>query len=289
MKNTDFIKMFGEIDDDFITEAVEEKSIRKSFPIKKWLAAAACIGIITASATAIMAAANIISFAGSHDTIVIGRFGKTKPATGYTVKMQIESIAKDEINAEIGFGRSFYKVSDALEYLDCDKIEIPDLGLHQGVTGVWITDDPKGEAYDLEVYSHYQGDGINFHTKAKAKIDETSGIKTNHFEEFSAAGENIEYTEKYFVNDNGIEYMVVKSDVVEDYYNETMNKDQKQRDVYLNAYLVKNGVAYTFSCTIRKVYDEKDPWATQIYDEMIYTDEDNAKYETYLHKWANSF
>ncbi|MBQ2861682.1 MAG: hypothetical protein IJE83_02720 [Oscillospiraceae bacterium] len=288
MKTEEFIKAFGEIKPEYIDEAAETK--RKNItPFKKWIAAAACIAIIASCTTAILAAANVITFAGSHDTTVVGRFGKVKSATGYDVKMKLESIAKDEINTDISLGRNFYKVSDALEYLGCDKIEIPDLGLHQGVTGVYLTDSPKGKSFDLEVYSSYQGDGINFHTTAYAKIEDTAGTEFVYFDEFSAAGENIKYSEEYFVNDNGIEYMVVRSDTVEDYYNETMNKDQKQKDVYLNAYLVKNGVAYTFSCTIRKVYDEKDPWATQIYDEMIFRDEDNAKYEVYLHKWANSF
>lgn len=287
MKTDEFAKAFGEIKNEYIDEADVKKS--RIVLLKKFIAVAACICILLTCTVGVLAAANVIAFAGSHDTTIINRFGKVRPGTGFSVKMVTETIAKEEINTGLGWGKSFYKVSDALDYIGCDKIEIPDLGLHQGVTNVCVTDDPKGKNYGIEVYSHYQGDGISFYTKANAKIGETNGRKINHYEEFAAAGKNIEYTHKYFVNKNGIEYLVVKSDVVEDYYNETYNKNQKQQDVYLNAYLVKEGVAYTFSCTIRKVYDEKYPDATKIYDEIIFRDEDNAKYEEYLHKWADNF
>ncbi len=287
MKTEEFAKAFGEIKDEYLDEAHEKNSV--IFPIKKIFVIAACICILVTGTVGVLAAANVITFAGSHDTTVINRFGKTKPAIGYTVKMQMETIAKDDINSDMTLGRTFYKVSDALNYIGPGVVEIPDLGLHQGVTSVYITDEPKGKSYGLEVYSHYQGDGINFYTTANAKIEKKQGIKTIHYEEFAAAGKNVEYTHEYFINENGIEYLVVKSNIVEDYYNETYNKNQKQQDVYLNAYLVKNGVAYTFSCTLRKVYDEKNPNATKIYDEMIYRDKDNAKYEKYLHKWADSF
>lgn len=62
MKEEKFTKILGEIDEKYIAEVFEEEKARKVIPFKKWVAIAACICLLLASATVVIAEVFDIGF-----------------------------------------------------------------------------------------------------------------------------------------------------------------------------------------------------------------------------------
>ncbi len=298
MKSEEFIDIIGDIEEEYLLKAHEERKIKKVIPMKKVFALTAVLIILGATAIAVVASGMEAEYKQSYDVSLINGFGREMEGKGYTIELDLLPVSIESLNIKPDEDdrpwetECFYRTSEAVDYIGCEKIETPDLGLHCGVNWVVIEKEDHINPNYAVITSNHQGDGIKFTTKTHIIIGEETGKSVVYEDSFEAGGLNgkdIVYTSEYFTNANGINYLVVKSSVVEDYHVEIYGKDEFEKVIYINAYLVKNGIAYTFSAEEKTVYHESDPEITKLYEEKIYKPENNAKIEKYLKLWADSF
>ena len=109
MKEERFTKIFGEIDDKFITEVHSEEKTTKIVPIKKWLALAACICLLAVSGIAVVAEMIEFKFLGNREEIYENLYGREYTVYSYRIEN-----AEPVYLPESVFGERFHELEERL-------------------------------------------------------------------------------------------------------------------------------------------------------------------------------
>ena len=289
MKAEDFIFAINETSDKFITEPFEENKTGKAVPFKKWAALAACICLILASATVVIAEVFDIKFEIFHNERV--EESGTYTAEGYKIDFKIGTFPQncvgemDEMRRVLDYRRygskygkidslgnhsyskHFGNLKSACEYMEFYDFELPDFGLEQKSVAVGISGYSGEELTGLSVSiydrSVQMGEPhIVWEYRARLYFD---GYETSELIQM-LGDEGETFSEERHTNENGIEYLVVRC------------KTPDGRIRRISAFLIKDNVLYSASMLSTE--------ATYEYTENYDNPED---YIDFIHNWANFY
>lgn len=311
MKSEEFIEIIGGIDEEYLLKAREERESAKILPLKKIIALAAALIILAATATVVIAEVFNIKF----DDTKKGRLyldGEEVEYSGYSISYAPEDIKIDEFSEEVQknfrelainwkglldcpkgadcdehaplyHNKDFLELSEAIDYIGCERIKIPDQRFR-------ITDISVSQS-DYDISLHYWGESaeIDFSVRVTAEIDakerQEDGISQLFY---TSVGEETEFFEEYRTNANGIEYVVVYKKSEDGYFNSSYDRNLRKKTTAVAAYLVKDGILYSYYDTIKELYNEDGTAVDEISMSNIRKDEKETV-EKYLKLWADDF
>ncbi len=311
MKKEEFYNIMGEIDDKFIAEAYENKNRRKIIPFKKTFALIAAVLLIAATATVVIAKVFDIRF-DDTEKVKLYQDGIEVEHTRYSIMYDSEEIKIDEFSEEVQknfkelsgnwkelldcpkgvdcpeheplyHNRDFLNLSEAIDYIGCERIKIPDQRFR--TTQIFVLQS------DYYISLHYCGESteIDFSVYVTAEIDvkerREDGISKFSF---TSIGEEKEFSEEYRTNKNGIEYVVVYKEPKDEYFNASYDRNLREISTSVAAYIVKDGVLYSYNDIIRELYNEDGTEVDEVSMSNIRKDKKEIV-EKYLKLWADSF
>ena len=313
MKKEEFIDLFADIDEDYILKAHESRKKGKVISSKKWFAIIAAIIILGATATGVIAEVFNIKFDitpqkivdENGDVIEHSRYGITYRAENVPKEEFSEEIRKstEELNeawkthlncdfnncsehGELSVSRKFVNISEALEYIGCERIEIPDLNTRVFNPRVSVLG-----SYDLYstimFYWACENTEIDFTCSAEINVgkkDENKEKRTGRM----VVGEKGNFSEERRINKNGLEYIVVYSDKKEGYFSEYYDRNTMEKTMSVTAYIVKNDILYVYNDSISELYNKDGTEVDEVTLGNIRKREKEVV-EKYLELWADSF
>ncbi|MBQ6877044.1 MAG: hypothetical protein IJO22_01410 [Oscillospiraceae bacterium] len=313
MKKEEFIDLFADIEEEYVIKAHEPREKEKIVFSKKWFALVAAIIILGATATIVIAQSLGLSFSTGWRTVTDqdgNKFGYTR----YGITYEAENVPPEEFSEEIrktaeelseawkihlecdpkncsGHGElakseKFYYLSEALEYVGCERIKIPELGVRTSGPIVSVLGN-QDMVHEIKISWSSESTEIDFHCFAEVYIGEKTEDKQKETA-WAFVGEKYNFREEHRVNKNGIEYIVVYSDEREDYYGSNYDKNTMRVNTSLTAYLVKNDVIYIYHDLISELYNKDGSEVDEASLENIRKDEKEIV-EKYLEIWADSF
>lgn len=311
MKKEEFYNIMGEIDDKLIAEAYDNKSRRKIVPLKKTLALIAAVLLITATATVVIAEVFDIRFDDS-EKVKLYQDGIEIEHSRYSIMYDSEEIKIDEFSEEVQknfkelacnwkelldcpkgtdcpeheplyYNRDFMNLSEAIDYIGCERIKIPDQRFR--TTRISVSQS------DYHISLHYWGESteIDFSVYVTAEID-AKERREDGISKFSfvSIGEEIDFSEEYRTNKNGIEYVVIYKEPKDKYFNSGYDKNLRVISTSVTAFIVKDGILYSYNDTIKELYNEDGTEVDETSMSNIRKDEEEVV-EKYLKLWADSF
>ncbi len=313
MKKEEFIDLFADIDEEYILKAHESRKKRKIISSKKWFAFIAAIIILGATATVVIAEAFNIKFDTTPQKIVDenrnviehSRYGITYIAENVPPEEFGEDIQKisEELNeawethlncdfnncyehGDLSVSKRFVNISEALEYIGCERVEIPDLDTRVFNPRVSVLG-----SYDLYstiiTYWACENTEIDFTCFAEIYI----GKKSENKEKKTGTiviEEKTDFFEERRVNKNGLEYIVVYSDKKEGYFSEYYDRNTIEKTMSVTAYIVKNDILYIYNDSISELYNKDGTEVDEVTLSNIRKREKEVV-EKYLELWADSF
>ena len=311
MKSEEFIDIIGGIDEEYILKAHEERKTAKIIPMKKIFALVAALIILAATATVVIAKVFDIRF-DDTEKAKFYQDGIEVEHTRYSIMYDSEEIRIDEFSEEVQknfkelavnweellncpkgtdcpeheplhYNRDFLELSEAIDYIGCERIKIPDqrLRIHQ----ISVSQS------DYHISLHYYGESteIDFSVHAMAEIN----AKERHEDgiskfSFVITGEETEFYEEYRTNKNGIEYVVIYKEPKDRYFNSSYDRNLREKTTAVAAYIEKDGILYWYNDTIKELYNEDGTTVDETSMSNIRKDEKETV-EKYLKLWADSF
>lgn len=109
MKEERFTKILGEIDEEYVSEILEEEKSAKIVPLKKWLALAACICLLAVSGIVVVAEMIEFKFLGNSEEIYKTNYGREYTVYSYNIEE-----AEPVYLPESVFGERFHELEERL-------------------------------------------------------------------------------------------------------------------------------------------------------------------------------
>ncbi len=264
MKEENFTKILGEIDENYVAEVFEEAKTKRIVPFKKWVAIAACACLLIAGATVAIGGMNRVNYSTSYE------FDFQADFYSYDILGEGMDDFKGKFFSRPTYQRSYENSAEAMEVLGYDGIVVPDLGIEEKYSriAVVMSDDSSLYSFDKKIglmefaVGYDVGDDILNYTADMffAPIYRYDG-KNFHIGPYSSYG--VLYSEpKYYTNKNGIEVMIMEKKVVDE-------NNVHYGKIGVNAFVVKDDIFYELNA----VYDK----------------EDSRQFRKYIKEWAESF
>ncbi|MBR3953303.1 MAG: hypothetical protein IKJ82_06845 [Oscillospiraceae bacterium] len=313
MKSEEFIDIIGDIEEEYLIKAHEERKIKKVIPMKKVFALVAALILIAATATVVIAEVFNIKFDDSQNVQLYDyKTGEKIEHTRYNILYEAEKIEISEFGEEIkenhkkleeaeelhhdckigeectehgplSYSKDFSVLSEAVDYIGSGRITLPEMNFR-------TTDISVSQTLNfISLYYYCESKEIDFtvHARIEMEVEKrwTDGVPKMSI---VSIGEETEYYEEYRTNANGIEYVVVYKEPKDRYFNAAYDRNLRVISTSVAAYIAKNGVLYSYNDTIRELYNEDSSEVDERSMSNIRKDEKEVV-EKYLKLWADSF
>lgn len=276
MKMSQFSEAMNHIDDALVAEAAEAAPSKKTTPVLRWCAIAAClvllIGAVTVAATTDLGTQLIQTFTGGDEQ------DSYLQESGYDLSIQIKRVPTASLTGEIQevpaiilhqiknhqlwssqmpnhFMKKFATPEEALQYIGLEPLLIPDWDLEVKYTSLSAHGDGNtGEIlfFTLEIF--HREENINVQTHATVYTDIWDS-DTVHYS--SRSNQELTYTESFYTTKNQLQCHIIASSPMESGYKT------------YSAFLVYDGILYHINVS-HQAADEK-------------------RAEEILHQWADQF
>ncbi|MBR2042666.1 MAG: hypothetical protein IJ945_09900 [Oscillospiraceae bacterium] len=276
MKSEEFIDIIGDIEEEYLIKAHEERKIKKVIPMKKVFALIAAVLLIAATSTVVVGISKQIFFTEVSE-IDSELYEKSKDAV--VLKVNLEYITEEEIGNELdglkeylrgkgypnekrSYRWTFLTQQRAMEALGCERVIMPDWGEEAIEKGTYLDVDIRNTEGDFKIDKTFVGaefDIGNIHVYSAAEMAFTE-LGSEYTVIYSYL-EDAETEEEYITSKTGAEGIKVTGHNVKFPYPVTpLGKEtdlHEETVVSIEAKIVKNKVKYAFHAVAPPGEEEK--------------------------------